>query len=235
VSGVYAYCVLPTGRHPPPGLLGLDDRPVVGHEIEGLTTWISQSDAEPALDLDAVERHHRVVESAIAEDVVPLRFGAWQPDLSALEARIRRTRAELEAALELVRGRVEFGVRVREIAASAPAQAEPAVRAQADPAVPAPSGKGYLRALSRREKQRAERRLEQDGLARRIREFLAELVVDERVSYLDAPEVVALAHLVNRPDEPYYQARIRSLIVGEAGGYILHVTGPWPPYSFAAP
>jgi hypothetical protein len=227
VSGVYAYCVLPAGRHPPPGLIGLDDRPVVGHEIEGLTTWISESESEPTLGLDAVERHHRVVESAIDEDVVPLRFGAWLPDLSALEARIRRTRAELDTALELVRGRVEFGVRVQEMAAGTPAQAEPAV--------PAPSGKGYLRALSRREKQRAERRLEQDGLARRIREFLAELVVDERVSYLDAPEVVALAHLVNRPDESYYQARIGSLIVGEGGGYILHVTGPWPPYSFAAP
>ena len=239
MSGVYAYCVLPGGLHPPSGLAGLEDRPVTGYEVDALTVWISEAPGRPPLDLEAVGRHNDVVEAALGEPVAPLRFGAWLPDLAALADRVRGSSSQLEAALRLVEGRVEFAMRVGSAGGPMPSPvsdaAPPGDRALPGDAPGAGGGRAYLRALSRRRAERSRRRNEQDELAERLREFMGDMAVEQRVHYLSAPELVSVAHLVERRNQAQYLERAAAFAREPLGDLVVHVTGPWPPYSFAGP
>lgn len=223
MSGLYAYCVLASGARPPVGLSGFGGAPVRAVDVAGLTVWLSDADRAPALDLDAVRLHHGVVSAGAAAAVVPFRFGAWAADTASLEERVRRSAAELEAALHRVEGRVELGVRIT----------DPTGAPAADPgAAPATSGRAYLRALSSRQRARAERRRRQEQLAQAASRHLEAVPHDTRVAYLASPDLVSLAHLVPRGCEERYRRRMRSFADEVAPGLAVHVTGPWPPYSF---
>jgi hypothetical protein len=229
VSGVYAYCVLPAGVRPPVGLSGLDERSVAAYDIDGLTIWASDADAPPALDLDRVSRHHEVVQAALGEAVVPLRFGGWHPDLAALTDRIRESSSQLAAALRRVRGRVELGIRI------VAARVEPDAQVIAPKTGDESSGRAYLRALSRRRSTRLQRRREQSEVARRLQAHLGDMAVEQRVHYLSPPELITVAHLIAREDEPRYRERAAGFARDVQQELVVHVTGPWPPYSFSEP
>ncbi|HUP53789.1 MAG TPA: GvpL/GvpF family gas vesicle protein, partial [Longimicrobiales bacterium] len=197
MSGVYPYCVVTAGCHPPPGLTGLGGRPVEGRDVEPFTIWTSAEASPPALDLEGITRHHDVVRAA-SESVTPLpvRFGDWARDHSVLADRIRRRRGELEAALSAVSGCVELGIRLEH------ASAEPEAGASVE--TPA-GGRAYLRELSHVYVERRRRRGERDALLERLRAALTELTTDERVRYLRSPGLVSVAHLVARDCETRYR------------------------------
>ena len=222
MSGLYAYCVLAAGRCPPHGLVGLHDAAVTTLHVAGLSVWVSEAEARPAPEIDAVSRHHDVVSAAMDEAVVPFRFGAWVSGPGVLEERVAHAREELESALHKVEGRVELGVRIVEAGAGEPRPENP---------TPA-TGREYLRALSAHGAERAARRRRQDEIAAGAADRLADVATDQRLTYLDAPDLVALAHLVSRRDEAYYRTAMETFAEDLAPGYRVHVTGPWPPYSF---
>lgn len=226
MSGVYAYCVLSGARRPPEGLCGLGDRGVTALEVEGLSVWMSEAEEPPKPDLDAVRRHHAVVTAALGSAMLPLRFGTWQPDPASLAALIRDSSPELAAGLRRVAGRVELGIR---IVGSGP-EAEPQ---EAAAPVTAASGRDYLRALSRRRSTRVERRRAQDHLARRLETLMGEVAAEQRVQYLSPPELISVAHLVEPSDEGRYRERAAEFARDAHDELVVHVTGPWPPYSFA--
>ena len=227
MRGVYAYCVVLGGQRPPLDLSGLHDRPVTGHELEGFTVWVSEAEEPPTLDLDAVTRHHAVVSAALGSPMLPFRFGAWEPDLGSLAERIRSSSSELAATLRRVAGRVELGVRI------ARSSARPDPR-EADETGPSESGRDYLRALSRRRSTRIERRQEQNDVARRLKEHMGEMAAEQRVQYLSPPELISVAHLVHPSAELRYRELAARFARDADGELVVHVTGPWPPYSFAS-
>jgi hypothetical protein len=220
VSGVYSYCVLPAGHHPPASLRGIDDVPVLGHDVGRFTVWTSTEQTPPTLDLERITRHHQVVAAAAAASTpLPVRFGTWAPSHAALDTRIGNMSAALDEALAATSGRIEMGIRVEEAAdtSSLPEEDAPV------------DGRGYLHALSRSHALRKARRESQDALVVRIREALGPLGASDRVSYLEAPGFVAIAHLIERHEESAYRNALASLANPR-----LHVTGPWPPYSFVS-
>lgn len=227
MSGAYAYCVVSGGRQPPAGLSGLHDRPVIAHDVDGLTVWVSEAEEPPTLDLDAVQRHHAVVSAALGRPVLPLRFGAWHPDPASLTDLVRGSASELEAALERVGGRVELGIRIVR------AGPEPVAREAEEPGG-ATSGREYLHTLSRRRGTRVERRREQNDLARRLQVHMAEVAAEQQVRYLSPPELISVAHLVQPSDERRYRELAARFARDAKGDLVVHVTGPWPPYSFAS-
>lgn len=236
MSGVYAYCVLGSGHRPPDGLVGLDDGVVRALDVGPLTVWLSDVDGPPAADLLAIGRHDDVVRSASrAGAAAPLRFGAWAPDEAALRHRIDESRASIESTLQTVADCVEMGIRVvraDEVPSGIP---EPdGGEAFATGRAAAGTGRAYLRALAGAHAARLRRREAQDALARRLAEALSPLVRAHRLSYLAPPEVVALAHLVRVGDESEYRRRVEESAARQGGAVELHVTGPWPPYSFAS-
>jgi hypothetical protein len=225
MSGVYPYCIVEAGCHPPPGLTGLGGRPVEGRDVEPFTIWTSAEARAPALDLEGIRRHHEVVRAA-SESVTPrpVRFGGWARDHSVLADRIRRRRGELEAALTAVFGCVELGVTLEH------ASAEPESGVSGE--TPA-GGRAYLRELSHVYAERRRRRAERDAMVERLRAALMELTTDERVRYLRPPGLVSVAHLVARDREARYRDSVAAFASEHDQAVRVLVTGPWPPYSFA--
>ncbi len=228
--GLYLYCLLPGGRTPPAGLVGLEDAVVHSRRAGGLFCWVSPLARVPAATVEHIRRHNAVVSAALAAGVTPLpvRYGQLLADEAALEARLAEHEAEHGRALERVRDAVEFGVRVLDPAA------EPAPAADGSIGETDGSGTAYLRAVAAR--LGAERGHESRGreIAGRMRTILGPLVRAERVDPLRSRHgIVSVAHLVERTGADAYRGRIEAL-GRECPELRFFVSGPWPPYSFAA-
>jgi len=194
-------------------------------DIGPFSVWVTGAERAPTADLDRIEQHHQVVMAAVSLTTpVPVRFGAWTPSERVLSEHVLERQSEIETALRAVDGMVEFGVRVVSI--------EPA----GTPDVPDPpaGGRAYMQELSRRQEARRRRKAEQATVLTRLRSHLGDLGHDERVRFLEAPGLVAVAHLVEREVETRYRRSMEAFAREAPEGHRVHLTGPWPPYSFAA-
>jgi hypothetical protein len=225
--GLYAYCVSPATNLPDPSLTGLDDRPVEAVLIEDLAVWVSRLD-RPQPSVEAVQAHNRVAEAAITEEVtpVPLRFGQWLEDEAALRHALGERLAGYRDQLRQFAGCLEFGLRLID-----PAGAEKARDVHASAAT---SGLEYMQALRESSRLAEQQRQRAEQVRAGVQETLQPLVRAERVQdERTAHAVVTLAHLVARSDFDEYRARARRLRTMFPALRLL-VSGPWPPYSFAA-
>ncbi len=225
--GLYAYCVLPATQRPDASLTGLAGRPVAVVPVEDLAVWVSAIE-RPQPSLETVQAHNRVIEAAITEEVtpVPLRFGQWVEDEPALRAALAGSADRHRAWLHQFAGCLEFGLRLIEPTSE--------TRAQDVQPVQVASGFEYMQALRARSRMAEQERQHAEQVHARVRESLAELVRAERVQ--DEPTahaVITLAHLVARPQFDEYRARARQLRE-QLPALRLLLSGPWPPYSFAA-
>ncbi len=222
--GLYAYCILPGGQRPDTELPGLEDAPVEAVELDGLTIWASDLDRSPRPSIDAVRRHDSVVRAAMGRDAtpLPLRFGHWFPSRQQLMEELEGETGRFRRQLDLVRGAVEFGVRVVD---EEPAE-EPAGTDRPE------SGTAYMEAAARRREARAERLGRGKAVAARLRRHLGELVREDALKELeDVGSVVEVAHLVAEGETEAYREKVEEFRAqAEEPG--LTVTGPWPPYSF---
>jgi hypothetical protein len=209
VNGVYLYGIT-------------DNRPArLPEEIELLTVngivGVYGSNAEE--ELQATEAnlwaHEAVVESLMEEGaVLPARFGTVLQSVERLREELVSRQEEFARALDLVRGRVELGVR--------------AAWPQRDVVdVPAESGRGYL--AGKLEQQRAAA-----DATSSVHEPLALLAVDSTVRVLQSPCLTLIgSYLVDRGDVERFRDEARRL-ARALGGVRLACTGPWPPYSFTS-
>jgi ethanolamine utilization microcompartment shell protein EutS len=225
--GVYAYCVVPAPHRPPAELTGIGGQPVGSALVEGLGIWISGM-ARPPATVAAVQAHNSVVEAAVTEAItpVPLRFGQWVPDEQALIGRMAEKSADYRIMLDRFAGCLEFGLRLIE-----PAAEQKARDVHADPGT---SGLAYMHALRESSRLAEQQRQHGNAVRARVSEQLGDLVRAERVETEQTPHaVVTLSHLVARGDFDEYRDRARGLRSLFPAMRLL-VSGPWPPYSFAA-
>lgn len=218
--GLYLYCVGPAGTPAPDGLEGVDGHAVDCLDLAGLRLWVSDmGPAEPAT-VERVRAHAGVVEAASARITpLPMRYGQWFETESALRAALEDRREELARSLAQVRDALEFGVRV----------VDPEARRDAPP--DGTSGRAYLEALARREREAAKARERGQRVAEALGAFLGGLVRAQRVRDGGADTLVAIDHLVARHDTGNYRRRIEEFPEREAG-LRFFFTGPWPPYGF---
>ena len=193
-----------------PAERGLEDARLEGVEAGGLlavVSWHEDPPREPSHE--ALWAHERVVESLMAEGpVLPMRFGTALPDADAVRSAVAARREELAAALDLVRGRVELGVRVQ------------ATGDEEDRARPV-TGREYLLA-----------RIAADDRATAVHRPLdAHAVASRRRATSEAGEVLRAAYLVDAETVPAFRAEVERM-QAEHGGLAVLCTGPWPPYSF---
>ena len=210
---IYVYAVLPANADVPP-LRGLDDAAVQSRLAGGLAVAVSEHVAEPPGTPEALLRHAEVVE-ALAESgaaVLPAGFGLLYSDEAALEAGVGGHAAELQAALERVRGCAEVGLRVLGPERDAPEAPQ--------------RGGDYLRARLRettgRERLAAELH---DALARHARDSTVNTPPGERL-------LLSAAYLVPRDGVDDFRGEVVKLERSHPE-LALVCTGPWPPYSFA--
>ncbi|MEV6136276.1 GvpL/GvpF family gas vesicle protein [Nocardia sp. NPDC051990] len=188
--------------------------------------------------LEATARAHDAVVSAMVRrgPTVPLRLATVFHDDNRVRALLDERRADFDAALELVRGRTEWGVRGygdRAALTAAVAEAEAADKAMTPGAAYLARRRAQLSAQETIEREAAERaeeihaRLVYHAAAGR-RQPLTDPAVSGRRDWM----VLNGTYLVDDDRTDDFTATVTTL-GAEFPGIRLELTGPWPPYSFA--
>ncbi|MEU3776635.1 GvpL/GvpF family gas vesicle protein [Streptomyces sp. NPDC032472] len=185
---------------------------------------------------DTARAHHRVIEVLASHTtVLPLRMATlYQDSASALDA-LRAQSGAFAAQLARLSGHAEYGVKIYVRPADRPA-AEPA------PAAASP-GKAYLAA------RRAQHHAHEDHYrqAQLATERIADLARRHTAGLVRHPaqsgplaasateeNVLNDAYLVADPQADAFRAAVTGA-AQDLPGIRIEVTGPWAPYSFAAP
>lgn len=160
---------------------------------------------------EALQGHEAIVEELMERRaLLPVRFGSVLADEGALRALLAARADEFSAALGLVRGRVEVGVRARyRISRKAPPE----------------SGGADVRGRVRRLRAA-------QAVADELHEELADGAFDAVARVLGDPEPqFAGAYLVERSGVADFRAQVDELRARRPSLDVV-CTGPWPPYSF---
>jgi Gas vesicle synthesis protein GvpL/GvpF len=258
-EGLWAYCVAAADASLPAGNPGVEpDRRLERVEHGGLAALVSKVPlahyGEDALrdnlnNLDWLERvaraHEAVLELALAEStIVPLRLCTIYEGYEGVTGMLTAERKSFEAALDLLDGRQEWGVKVLvdRRALEAGVRAVSADVSALEKEVEASSGGGaYMmgRRVEREVGALAERKLAEvtNDIHGRLADWAEDGVLNppqnRDLSRHEGEMVMNAAYLV----EAGKVARFRELI-GELEerygklGISLELTGPWPPYNF---
>ncbi|WP_433220816.1 GvpL/GvpF family gas vesicle protein [Dactylosporangium sp. CS-047395] len=215
---------------PVQGLAGIAGAPVRAVAGEGLAAVVSPVELdEEALRanlenlewLDRTARAHHGVVAALAERhaVVPAQLATVYRDDDGLRAMLRERRADLEAVLDRVGGRAEWGVKM--YAELAP---EPPATTSDRP------GTAYL---NRRRAQDDRRKRAHDDAEATDKALAERAAAARRLTGRPEPMLLNAAYLVDRAAAEDFAG----LVAEEAARHDdlrLELTGPWPPYSFTA-
>ncbi|MBO0776713.1 MAG: GvpL/GvpF family gas vesicle protein [Actinobacteria bacterium] len=236
------------------GISGMDGQPVRVVTAAGLAAAVTTvSLAEFGADAlrrhledmawleSAARAHHQVIESVAAHGpVVPLRLATVYRDDPGVAELLAGRQSDFAGALDRVTGRAEWGVKVFPASQPEPAPAEPAGTGAAGSRA-AGAGAAYL---SRRRQQLSaaeQSRQAAAASAEHIHAMLARLAAAAQMRAPQAPQLSGLreqmilngAYLVDENRSEAFTAAAADLAAG-CSGVRVELTGPWPPYSFAA-
>ena len=228
---VHLYGVLGADSVPASSTRGLDGQPVRTLQLGTHCAWVSDISAST---LEAppqrLREHDAVLRGAVAAAylVVPSLFGRVHADEASLRAALERSAEALDAAMALVRGRVEMSFLVTSSGVTRVSEHEE-LREIREP------GREHLQKI--RKQVHAERILRHKAadLVHSASRVLHELSIAERVVENPAPPILsARAHLVARENVARYERAV-SLEASSADPELrVAVRGPGPAYSFAA-
>lgn len=195
------------------------------------TVWESRANDPVWLGAVAIG-HHRVLQAAIAVgDVVPFRLPSLYGDLDVVRQAMRDHADDIAAAMDRVRGRVEWAVKL--FRAEEPGET----------AVAAATGADYLRTRSREAHARAEAEERLQGRVHEAYDRIRGVSVaavrnppqDPVLSGRREPMLLNAAFLVSRAEQDRLCAAIdRVAGSADAAGLLLEASGPWPAYNFAS-
>lgn len=253
--GVWAYAVSnrtdDTVLHEVTGVSG---EPVYQVTADGLTAAVGavplaefgdqalRRNLEDLAWLEAVaRRHHEVIESAArGGPVVPMRLATVYHSDEGVSAMLSSHHGELAEALGRVSGRDEWGVKVYVPPRQSP---EPGAPAGADPASadPASPGASYLRRRKSELSAGEQARRSAAASAEEIHAVLSGLAAGSLLRPPQAPQlsghtgqmILNSAYLVDTGRADRLREAVESL-ANRHRSVRVELTGPWPPYSFAA-
>jgi hypothetical protein len=216
---IYAYGICEaTAAMPPPqgrGLGGAKLRTLQSGAIAAIYSRHRSLRARP--EANQVLTHERVLEQIMARGpVVPLRFGTQLQREEQLAVVLARRGTELLQTIDRVRGRVELGIRV------IPEWIKETNRDGA-----AVGGREMLIARVG-EHRRALR------VARELHAPLAAIAAASTMQeYPRPPAILVASYLVDADRVAAFRRQAKQLAASQNKMRVL-ITGPWPPYSFAA-
>jgi hypothetical protein len=223
--GLHLYCVVPIGCAPAADTRGVDGSAVESVSCARVSCWVSRHTVRPAAETAALRAHNDVVVAATstAATPVPLRFGQWLEDETAVRRTIDEDGERWAQLLDRFAGHAEYGIRVA-AALEAARDVRPAVSV---------TGREYMAELARSQALAAGWRARADRLAGELRDRAGDLIRDSRMEPpARAGGTFAFAHLVAWADVKAYREAIGDVRRRHEDLRLL-CTGPWPPYSFA--
>jgi len=204
---------------PPAGRLGRGLRgPLRARPSAGAYAIVERRDDVPPAELGSMRAHQAVVSrlSATVPAILPVRFGTVMDD-DTLDEALNERDEDLAEALALVRDRVQFTWRrTRPSAAS---------KVSAPAHMPAGSGAAYLRRAAKAANGAP------PAAFRVLRDRLHPFVVRDKFQPASTGVPDTMYQLIDKTAVARYRAIADRLA---AGNPALTVSGPWPPFAFAA-
>ncbi len=233
VYGILRDPKAPTGRLP----AGPEGSPVALLSEDGLAAVFSVvPDVCAAPSVPHVQAYAQVVEALHQmSTILPMRYGCLLETEAQIRELLRVRRADSLAALDELDGCVEMGLRVLPGEADLPASPCRSVAAtDAFALSPFHLGTGYLAERRARYAAKDSRRQQAAGASERFRRIFAGLFVkcEAEPLFTAAGTLLSLHFLVRREDEERFRAAFRRFQEDSPQKVLL--TGPWPPYHFAA-
>jgi hypothetical protein len=241
---LWAYGIVPRAQAAETGVPGVEGRPVepvVHGELavlvsavpsERYTSEALQQRLEDMAALSALARaHDEVLDAALrAGDVLPFRMCTLYETPDAIRAMLAAEAGRFGAVLRRLHGRAEWGVK-----GFAATRAEPVTASRPG------SGTEYLARARARRDQAVESREGLEAAAAEVHAALASRAAgavlsrpqDRRLSGRDEEMILNGAYLVAHAAAEAFAERFAELR-DRHDGLTLELTGPWPPYHFAA-
>ena len=215
------YCIFQQDLAEPPPEPGMCV--VAAHGLAAVVSRVEETSSAPSVS--SLLAYERVVEAIHARQaVIPLRYGCLMESESAIIRLLEDHRQEYEALLGRLRGMTEMGIRVL-----CPA------RPGSVPGSPLSPGAAYLASLRNRYSSGNSLAPEEAQLADQITGLLSGCYTEQRreISPADQGRLVSLYFLTPKTDVERFRNKARQIC--PPGGTKLLLSGPWPPYNFAAP
>lgn len=196
--------------------------------LVSLLTELSSIETLPARKLLAFAK---VIDSVHQrQTILPFRFGSVFPDRAALEEYLRTHHQVARALIESLDGKEELAIRItlpRSVLKEAVSDAQSI----------AGTGKGAAYLRQRRQQLAAAEQLTQtaQNATVLVQESLGESIrlSDAVPRVVDQQVVISLAALMARGCHGAMKSQLQSLAMKSA--WSLHISGPFPPYSFVGP
>lgn len=241
----WVYAVVPASAdRVPGGPAGVADgavRLVARQELAAVVSSVDRAEVAGALGqeppdpawLERAARHHHEVISAFFPGLptVPFRLGTIYHDDDRVREMLAERAGEFRAALDAVTGRVEWGVRAFPEAPPpepAGASAGSLAGSLAGAALP---GTDYLLRRKAEQSAREQARRAAAAAAQDLDQRLRLLSVAARGHPAHDGETLNMSYLVDNARADEFVRTLRSLD-GPSPPLRLHLTGPWPAYSF---
>lgn len=228
----YLYCVIEGDELPsgvPSGLEGAALQTLACDGIAGVVSSIARS--QVLVDLNDVIRHEMIVEKLMcARTLLPVRFGTVFKDRQDVLQVLSQRRSTFLNGLDLVRGKVELGVRV--MAPNVPPVTD--TPTDGDPPHLGP-GRRFMADRMRLHARSHALGRQFEALGSAINDRLMSYAQEHRL-WRPASEKTAMnaAYLVRLEQLLAFRCEVERLRLARSDLQFL-LTGPWPPYSFVTP
>ena len=214
------YCVFRQGSDDSPSAPGTCV--VAAHGLTAVVSQVEETSAAPSVA--SLLAYEKVVEAIHGRgSVIPLRYGCLMESEPAIVRWLEDHRQEYLALLSRLHGLTEMGIRVL-CAARSGSLRESCL----------PPGAAYLASLRRRYSGADGFAPDEAQLADRIAGSLSGCYTEERreISPAGQGRLVSLYFLTPRSSVECFRRKARQ--IRPPGGAKLLLSGPWPPYNFAA-
>jgi hypothetical protein len=238
LAGKYVYCICdlaPTDIEI--GNIGLFDGPVRFVSYRGIGAFIGDLQSEKITpDIETITSHQRVVEaSRKLSTTLPVKFGVIFNSDKGVKEMLSKDFEKYRAKISSLKGKDEFGVKVLEANNGESDVGEAKPKSPSSPLRSSGrSGTEYLLALKHEETIRMERLRSREKWRQAINDELSGLAERSVTLRADIPQILLnCAYLVKRSNQETFLSRAELLREKNSSkGLLVHVSGPWAPYSF---
>ncbi len=241
-DGRYVYCIVNDRVDKSLGKVGLLDAEVHGVSYKDITALVSPIQfKEIETNLDNILAHQRVVElSRAIGTTLPVKFGIIFRNEEGVNSLLARSYDDYRTKLTRLKDKDEFGIKVilndaglKRIRAEVASESREIGKIKKD-VTKAKRGTSYLLNIKMEEALRNETYRKIDSVSREIHKQLSEASIDNVPLKSEHDQIILnAAYLVNRADGLQFQKMVEGAKKDfEKEGLVIHVSGPWAPYSF---